>query len=110
MLSSGKTLTLDAGNVASAEFTFIATSTFTSLPYTTVKLVNEASESNVYWSIGSSAIIGDYSMMAGNIFANNSITFNSYSTLIGRGLASAAITFASGSALSLPADVVMAAR
>ena len=84
-----------------AEFTFIAASTFTSLPYTTVQLINGASAGNVYWSIGSSATIGDYSVMVGNIIATASITFNSYSTLSGRGLAGAAITCASGSTITL---------
>ena len=60
-----------------------------------------ASAGNVYWSVGSSATIGDYGIMVGNIIATASITFNSYSTLSGRGLAGAAITCASGSTLTL---------
>ena len=84
-----------------AEFTFIAASTFTSLPNTMVQLVNGASAGNVYWFIGSSATIGDYSVMVGNIIAYASITLNSYSTLLGRGLAGAAITCASGSTITL---------
>ena len=95
------TLTLDAKGDQKAEFTFIAASTFTSLPHTIVQLINMASAGNVYWSIGSSATIGDYSTMVGNIIATASITFNSYSTLHGRGLAGAAITCASGSTLVL---------
>ena len=84
-----------------AEFTFIAASTFTSLPNTMVQLVNGASAGNVYWFIGSSATIGDYSVMVGNIIAYASITLNSYSTLLGRGLAGAAITCASGCKIEL---------
>ena len=101
LLSAGLTLTLDAGGDHGAEFTFIAVTTFTSLPYTHVNLIGAASAGNVYWSIGSSATIGDYSTMVGNIIATASITFNSYSTLLGRGLAGAAITCASGSTLTL---------
>ena len=101
LLSSGLTLKLDAKGDSSAGFTFIAASTFTSLPYTTVQLMNGASAGNVYWFIGSSATIGDYAVMVGNIIAYASITFNSYSTLSGRGLAGAAITCASGSTIAL---------
>ena len=101
LLSSGLTLLLDAMGDNSAEFSFIAASTFTSLPYTTVQLMNGASAGNVYWFIGSSATIGDYAVMVGNIIAYASITFNSYSTLFGRGLAGAAITCASGSNITL---------
>ena len=101
LLSSYQILTLDAMGDVGAEFTFIAASCFTSLPYTIVQLINMASAGNVYWSIGSSATIGDYSTMVGNIIATASITFNSYSTLSGRGLAGAAITCASGSTLVL---------
>ena len=101
LLSANMTLTLDARGDQKAEFTFIAASTFTSLPYTILQLINMASAGNVYWSIGSSATIGDYCTMVGNIIATASITFNSYSTLHGRGLAGAAITCASGSTLVL---------
>ena len=101
LLSAGLTLILDAQGNQGAEFTFIAASTFTSLPYTVVRMVNGGSPGNVYWSIGSSATIGDYSTMVGNIIATASITFNSYSTLSGRGIAGAAITCASGSTITL---------
>ena len=101
ILSSRLTLTLDAKNKNGQEFTIISASTFTSLPYSVVSLINGASAGNVYWSVGSSATIGDYSFMAGNIIAYASVTFNSFSTLSGRALAGAAITCASTSKLSL---------
>ena len=104
LLSAGLTLTLDAQGDQHAEFIFIAASTFTSLPYSSVSLVNGASAGNVYWSIGSSATIGDYSTMVGNIIAYASITFDPYSTLLGRGIAGAAITCASGSTINLAAQ------
>ena len=101
MLSTGLTLYLDGNYDQGSEFIFIAASTFISLPYTFVKCINLASPGNVYWSIGSSATIGDYSTMVGNIIAYASITFNSFSILYGRGLAGAAITCAGGSTLTL---------
>ena len=101
LLSTYKTLTLDGLNDKGSEFLFIAISSFTSLPHATVVLINNAQAGNVYWSIGSSATIGDYATMVGSIIAYASITFNSHSTLSGRGLAGAAITCASGSTINL---------
>ena len=101
LLSTYLTLTLDAQNKNGMEFTFQAASTFKSLPYSNVLLVNGAKAGNVYWSVGSSATIGDYSIMVGNIIAYASVTFDSYSTLSGRALAGAAITCASSSMISL---------
>ena len=103
LLSSGLTLTLDAQGDQHAEFIFIAASTFTSLPYSSVSLLNQASAGNVQWSIGSSATIGDYSTMVVNIIAYASITFDPYSPLYGRGIAGAA-TCASGSVINLAAQ------
>ena len=64
-------------------------------------LLNGALPGNVYWFVGSSATIGDYAVMVGNIIAYASITLNSYSTLTGRGLAGAAITCASACIINL---------
>ena len=66
-----------------------------------MQLINGAQPGNVYWSIGSSATIGDYAVMVGNIIAYASITLNSYSTLTGRGVAGAAITCASACKINL---------
>ena len=66
-----------------------------------MQLLHGAQPGNVYWFVGSSATIGDYSTMIGHIIAYASITFNSYSTLSGRAIAGAAITFASGSTVKL---------
>lgn len=58
---------------------------------------------NVYWQVGTSAIIGDYTDFKGNILAYTSITMNSGSTMAGRLLAmNGAVTLAGMSSMDNP--------
>ncbi len=52
-----------------------------------INLINGAKAENVFWQIGSSATIGDYTSFKGNILALTSITLNSGATIEGRALA-----------------------
>lgn len=52
-----------------------------------VSLINGASACNVFWQVGSSASIGTFSAMQGNILALTSITIATSATLGGRALA-----------------------
>ncbi|MEO5678500.1 MAG: ice-binding family protein [Acidimicrobiales bacterium] len=95
-LSAGGILTLDAGNVADAEFIFLTGSGGSTLitgAATQVRLINGAEACNVYFQVASSATIGVGSAFAGNILAAQSITVQQGVTLEGRALAqTAAVT------------------
>jgi hypothetical protein len=85
-ISSGD-LTLDAQGDPTAVFIFQIISTFTIAPGRQVILVGGARAANIFWQIGDSADLGPNSVMAGNILANQSITFGSRASLDGRALA-----------------------
>jgi hypothetical protein len=81
------TLTLDAGGDPNAVFIFQAASTLTTASASRVTLVNGAQASNVFWLVGSSATLGTYSVLRGNILALASITVTTGTTVDGRLLA-----------------------
>jgi hypothetical protein len=87
------TLTLDAQGDPNAVFIFKAASTLITASASTVTLVNGAQAANVFWVVGSSATLGTYSVIQGNIMAQASITVTTGVTVDGRALArSAAVT------------------
>jgi hypothetical protein len=87
------TLTLDAQGDPNAIFIFKAASTLITASASNVDLVNGAQASNVFWVVGSSATLGTYSILQGNVLAQASITVTTGVTLEGRALArSAAVT------------------
>jgi hypothetical protein len=95
------TLVLDGGGDPNAVFVFQAGSGLTGVG--TISLVNGAQAKNVYWQVGSSAVIGTGSAWKGNIVAFSSITLNDNVTLIGRALArNAAVTLGTGDTITLP--------
>ena len=67
------TLTLDAQGDPNAVFIFKAASTLITASASSVDLVNGARSSNVFWIVGSSATLGTYSILRGNILAMASI-------------------------------------
>ena len=104
-------LTLDAGGDINAVWIFQVASAFTTIgggPFPSptggnVILTNGAKAKNVYWQVGSSATIGDYTDFAGNILALTSITLNTGAQVAGRLLArNGAVTFAGGGLLNNP--------
>ena len=94
------TLTLDAAGDPSAVWIFQAGSSLTTAagvgsPASTVALANGAQACHVFWQIGSSATLGNYSDFVGNILAYTSITLDPYATVNGRALAeNGAVTLA----------------
>lgn len=71
-----------------------------------VILAGGAQAENVFWQVGTSAVLGTSSAFKGTIMADQAITMNTSSTLEGRALAfEAGITFAGNSAI-LPATTL----
>ncbi len=104
LIQSGN-LTLDAQGDVNAVWIFQVASALTTIGGAggNVILSGGAQAKNIFWQIGSSATIGDYTSFQGNVLALTSITMNSGSTLVGRLLASnAAVTLTSSNTITLP--------
>ena len=87
------TVTLDAQGDSDAVFIFKAASTLITASGSGVNLVNGARSCNVFWQVGSSATLGTYSVIRGNVLALASITVTTGVTVDGRTLArDAAVT------------------
>ncbi|MGC1243859.1 MAG: Ig-like domain-containing protein [Chryseosolibacter sp.] len=82
-------LTLDAQGDANAVWIFQIASDFTTVGGAggNVILTGGAQAKNVFWQVGSSATIGDFTQFKGTILALTSITMNSGATAVGRMLA-----------------------
>ena len=99
-------LTLDAKGDANAVFIFQCASALTvgnSVPRS-VKLINGALAKNVYWYVGSSAVI-NYAgggVMTGNIIANSGVTLSSPANST-----NSSVTTLNGRAISLVSSVTM---
>jgi HD-GYP domain-containing protein (c-di-GMP phosphodiesterase class II) len=81
------TVTLDAKGDPNAVFIFKAASTLITASGSRVKLINGAQAANVFWQVGSSATLGTYSVLRGNVLALASITVTTGTTVDGRMLA-----------------------
>ena len=87
------TLTLNAQGNPDAVFIFQAASTLITASASNVKLINGAKAANVFWQVGSSATLGTFSTLKGNVMALASITVTTGVTVHGRILArTAAVT------------------
>lgn len=87
------TLTLDGQADPDAVFIFKAASTLITASASSVHLVNGAQSANVFWKVGSSATLGTYSTIRGNVMALASITATTGVTVDGRLMArTAAVT------------------
>ena len=87
-------LTLDFGVNPNSMFVFQVGSGLTTASHSLVNVLNGNANSGVYWQVGSSATLGTGSVFAGNILADQSITFDTSANLLcGRALAlNAAVT------------------
>jgi Ice-binding-like len=97
-------LTLDAQGDANAIWIFQIASALTTVggPGGNVVLAGGAQAQNIFWQVGSSATIGNYTNFKGNVLAYTSITLNTYSNVVGRMLAiNAAVTLSGTNTLSL---------
>lgn len=110
LIQSGN-LTLDALGEPDAVWIFQIASDFTTVgggtyPSPTggnVILAGGAQAKNVYWQVGSSAVIGDYTSFNGNILALTSITMNAFAQANGRMLVqNGAVTLTSTNIINLP--------
>jgi hypothetical protein len=88
LIQSGD-LTLDAQGDANAVWIFQVASDFTTVGGAggNVILSGGAQAKNIFWQVGRSATIGNYTAFKGNILALTSITMNSHATAQGRMLA-----------------------
>ncbi|PZX92050.1 hypothetical protein DOS84_17260 [Flavobacterium aquariorum] len=88
LIQSGD-LTLDAQGDANAVWIFQVASDFTTVGGAggNVILSGGAQAKNIFWQVGRSATIGNYTIFKGNILALTSITLNSHATVQGRLLA-----------------------
>jgi hypothetical protein len=88
LIQSGD-LTLDAQGDANAVWIFQVASDFTTVGGAggNVILSGGAQAKNIFWQVGRSATIGNYTIFKGNILALTSITMNSHATVQGRMLA-----------------------
>jgi hypothetical protein len=88
LIQSGN-LTLDAQGDPNAVWIFQIASDFTTVGGAggSVILSGGAQAKNVYWQVGSSATIGDFTTFKGNVLALTSITLNSGAVATGRMLA-----------------------
>ena len=88
LIQSGN-LTLDAQGDENAFWIFQIASDFTTVGGAggNVILSGGAQAKNVFWQVGSSATIGDYTSFYGNVLALTSITMNSHAAAVGRMLA-----------------------
>jgi hypothetical protein len=93
------TLTLDGQGDPNAVFIFKAASTLITASASNVVLINGARAANIYWKVGSSATLGTYSTMRGNILALASITVTTGVTVKGRTLTQTA-------AVTLDTDII----
>jgi hypothetical protein len=84
------TLTLDGGGNANAVWIFQIGSGLTTLSGSNVKLAGSASPHNIFWQVGSSAVLGTTSTFNGSILSLASITLATGATLNGRALAQTA--------------------
>jgi hypothetical protein len=111
LLIQNGNLTLDAQNDPTAvwifqvasDFTTVGSSPFPSAAGGNIILIGGAKASNVFWQVGSSATLGDYTSFKGNILALTTITMNAYSQAEGRMLCSnGAITLTSTNMITKP--------
>lgn len=86
-LSLTGTLTLDGQGDPNSVFIFQTNSTLTTASASVVSLIGGAQACNVFWQVGSSAILGSSSVFVGNILALTSISLNNGVSVEGRALA-----------------------
>ena len=99
------TLTLDAQGDPNAVFIFKAASTLITASASNVNLINGAQASNVFWLVGSSATLGTYSTLQGNVLALASVTVTTGVTVDGRTLARTAAVTLDTDTISRPSYV-----
>jgi len=95
-LAFTQNITLDAQGDPNAQFVFQVASGLNTSGNTQILLINGAQARNVFWQVGSSAILGGGSTFEGTILAYASITLNINTVMHGRALASTGAVTMSG--------------
>jgi hypothetical protein len=97
-------VTLDAQGDSEAVFIFqTSSSTLTIANGRAVILAGGAKASNVFWSVGTAAVIGTTANVKGNILAGTSISMNTGAVLEGRALAQSAQVTLLSNTITVPA-------
>jgi len=78
-------------------------STLTTMAGRQVILSGGAKAANIFWQVGSSAILGTTSVFKGNILADQAVTLNTGATLDGRALARIAAVALDANTITKPA-------
>lgn len=105
MLIQSGNLTLDAQGDVNASWIFQVASSFTTVGGAggSVILSGGAQAKNVFWQVGSSATIGDFTAFKGNVLALESITMNAGAVASGRMLArNGSVVMTSGNTITRP--------
>ncbi|KAI5805221.1 hypothetical protein EDC01DRAFT_786194 [Geopyxis carbonaria] len=89
-LSNGGTLTLDGNGVSTGKWVFKIGSALSTTVGSSIVLTNGAQACNVYFQVGSSAVIADGTSFQGNIVASQSISVGNGATVNGNLLAKVA--------------------
>jgi len=100
-ISSGD-LTLDAQGDANAVFIFQIASTLTTTSGRQVILAGGAKAANIYWQVGTSAVLGTTSVFKGIIMADQSITLTTGAILEGRALTRVAAVTLDSNTITVP--------
>nr|BBD74544.1 ice-binding protein isoform1a [Antarctomyces psychrotrophicus] len=85
-------LTLDGAGDASSVWVFQLATTLVTYASSSIILTNGAKANNVFWIVGSSATLGTYSHLEGNVIANALIAAQTGATINGALLAGSAVT------------------
>ncbi|RYD72207.1 MAG: DUF3494 domain-containing protein [Verrucomicrobiaceae bacterium] len=103
-------LTLDAEGDPNAVWIFQMVSSLNTATTSQVVLINGAQASNVFWQVGSSAVLAGNSNFTGTILAQESITLNSGTQLSGAAMARTGAVTLTSSVVAIPevSSLVMA--
>ena len=94
-------MTLDGQGNPNSVFIFQFGAVFATGASSTIKLVNDAQASNVFWDVTGAASIGATASFSGTIMTPAAITLGAGASLKGRTLSSATVTL-SGNAITMP--------
>jgi hypothetical protein len=95
-----ETLILDAANDPNAVWIFKVGGTLTTANGSSVRVINNGYEGNIFWQVGDSVILNAGTTFVGNVLAHNDITLHAGASISGRLLAQGAV-FLDGNNISL---------
>jgi hypothetical protein len=84
-------LILKPGTDPNAVWSFRIGSTLTTAPSSSVRVINNGYEGNIFWQVGDSATLSPGTTFVGNVLAHNDITLHASASVSGRLLAQGAV-------------------